>query len=80
MHDPRPEIRNMVATYPWTTTATALAFGAGLAVVLHPRTLVGRGMLVVARGIARNVVLDKLARWGTALVTSTATPRSTDPA
>jgi len=63
MQDPRPEIRNMVATYPWTSVATAVAVGAGLAVVLHPRSLLGRGMLVVARGVVRTVVLDKLARW-----------------
>lgn len=63
MKDPRPEIHNMVVTYPWTSVAAAVALGAGLAVVLHPRSLLGRTMLVVGRGVARSVVLDKLTRW-----------------
>jgi hypothetical protein len=63
VQDPRPKLRNTVATYPWPSVAVAVAVGAGLAVVLHPRTLLGRGMLAVGRGVARTVVLDKLTRW-----------------
>lgn len=59
MHDPRPEIQNLVALHPWMSVATATAVGAGLAVVLHPRSLLGRTMLVVAREVIRSVVVDK---------------------
>jgi hypothetical protein len=79
MEDPRPEIRTAVASYPWTSVATAVAFGAGLAVVLHPRSLLGRATLGVARGFARTVVLDKLTRWAADSVL-TRFPETTPPA
>lgn len=60
MHDPRPEIRNLVALHPWMSVATATAVGAGLAVLLHPRSLLGRTMLVVAREVIRGVIFDKV--------------------
>lgn len=60
MQDPRPEIRTLVARHPWTSIATATAIGAGLAVVLHPRSLLGRATLVLAREVIRGVIYDKL--------------------
>lgn len=60
MQDPRPEIRNLVARHPWMSVATATAIGAGLAVVLHPRSLLGRATLVIAREVIRGVIFDKL--------------------
>jgi len=60
VHDPRPEIRNLVALHPWMSVATATGVGAGLAVLLHPRSLLGRTMLVVAREVIRGVIFDKV--------------------
>lgn len=63
MQTDKPDLKTLVATYPFASIAIGFAAGAGLAYVTRPRTLLGRAIVTIVGGVVRTIALDKVTTY-----------------